>query len=48
MASENHFAEWDDLDPREIESVTYRQVEGAVAFVAVLAAFAAAVILFWT
>jgi hypothetical protein len=44
MASENHFAEWDD---REIESVTYRQVEGAIAFVAVFAAFAAAVILFW-
>jgi hypothetical protein len=47
MANDDHFA-WDDVDLRDAQSVPYRQIEGAVAFVAVFATFAAAVMLFWT
>jgi hypothetical protein len=47
MANDNQFA-WDDVDLRDAQSVPYRQIEGAVAFLAVFATFAAAVKLFWT
>jgi hypothetical protein len=48
MANGDHSEQWDDLELREVESITYRQVEGAVAYVAVFATFAAVVMLFWT
>jgi hypothetical protein len=47
MANNIHFAISNEDSAREAETIAYRQVEGAVAFVSVFAIFAAVVIMFF-